>query len=86
MGDAADDAFDQGLDAWAAHLNGGCDPYCQYCAEEDDDLPSVTCPRCGAEGEDLDGFGFVHCPACDYCTHPSRTGGVCEVCGEVVGR
>jgi len=68
-------------EAYSLHQSGGCDPDCCRLCEQP--YPQISCPRCGAGGEDLDGFGFVHCPACDYCTHPSRTGGVCEVCGEV---
>lgn len=44
----------------------------------------IACPSCGAEQEDLDGFGVIHCEACGYCVHPSSTGGVCDICGETV--
>lgn len=40
-----------------------------------------ACPGCGAEYEDLDGFGVLHCRACGYCSHASITGGTCELCG-----
>lgn len=45
----------------------------------------VACPSCGAEQEDLDGFGVVHCKACGFCTHISQhaegSGYVCDICG-----
>lgn len=42
----------------------------------------MDCPNCGAaQEEDFDGFGFIACRACHYCTHPSLTGGVCDICG-----
>jgi hypothetical protein len=53
------------------------------------DQPTMTCPRCGAEHPDFDGFGMLaHVkPAfpdgCGYCTHPSRDDGVCGYCGDV---
>lgn len=43
----------------------------------------MVCPRCGSEMPDYDGLGVVaHVPGCGYCTHPMRTGGRCEICGE----
>lgn len=47
---------------------------------------AVDCPRCGVRSIDFDGFGFVHCPACHHCEHPSLSGGpdgvmVCNLCG-----
>lgn len=50
---------------------------------------TVECPECQAVHEDLDGFGFVYCPACGHCTHPSADGGndegyYCTVCGRSV--
>jgi hypothetical protein len=45
--------------------------------------PQVPCPKCHALQEDRDGFGVLHCAACGYCSHPSRTGGVCGLCGHV---
>ncbi len=47
---------------------------------------AVACPKCGAEQQDLDGFGVLYCPACRYCQHPSGTlirggGWVCNLCG-----
>ncbi|MEB4591232.1 hypothetical protein VSS37_09610 [Candidatus Thiothrix sp. Deng01] len=53
----------------------------------DFEYPTVTCPECGAEQEDFDGFGFVYCGHCGHCTHPSkirddRSGcWACELCG-----
>ena len=49
--------------------------------------PTLTCPRCGVEQEDFDGFGFMACEACHYCTHPSRDGNslgymICGICGD----
>lgn len=46
-----------------------------------DETPIVACPQCGAEQEDFDGFGVVHCEACGYCIHPSCTNGICGICG-----
>ena len=50
------------------------------------EMPTVACPKCGVEYEDMDGFGVLHCPSCGYCTHPSATGDgkggyVCDLCG-----
>lgn len=46
----------------------------------------TECPKCGAGQLDLDGVGFVACdrPECGYCSHPARTDGVCDVCGDGV--
>lgn len=44
----------------------------------------VSCPSCGAEQEDLDGFGVLFCPSCGYCTHVSVTGFICGLCGKKV--
>jgi hypothetical protein len=60
-------------------------------ASPDDDVPRVRCPKCGAEVLDFDGFGFVACPECEFCTHPSSTADasgdfVCNVCRKVTGR
>lgn len=49
---------------------------------DDIEYPTMSCPLCSAESTDLDGFGFFACLICGYCTHPSRTGGKCEICGE----
>lgn len=54
-----------------------------------DEQPMMTCPQCGAELEDFDGFGVLahtqpaYDDGCGYCTHPSRDGGVCGICGDV---
>lgn len=46
--------------------------------------PVMRCPRCGAPDLDMDGFGCIACPrdpkGC-YCSHPSSTDGICEICG-----
>lgn len=71
----------------AAVLNHGdaCDTCVPQLLEEIEleAYPAITCPQCGAGGVDVDGFGFVACSACGRCTHPSRTGGVCGICGDV---
>lgn len=52
-------------------------------AEETRDYPTMQCPQCRRIHVDKDGFGFLACiPGCGYCTHPSRMGGVCEICGD----
>lgn len=45
------------------------------------EYPTNTCPKCAHEQIDLDGFGFITCEACGYCTHPSFSGEQCEFCG-----
>ena len=53
--------------------------------EREPENADLVCPKCGATGEDFDGFGTLVCPrdpAC-WCSHPSRTGGVCGLCGDV---
>ena len=52
-------------------------------APTDDDYPTISCPVCADVTTDLDGFGFMACAVCGYCTHPSRTGNVCGICGDV---
>lgn len=53
------------------------------------DQPQMRCPQCGELEDDFDGFGMLaHTkPAyengCGYCSHPSRDGGVCGICGDV---
>lgn len=51
-----------------------------------DDLETSTCPKCGQEQPDHDGFGVVHCEACGYCQHPYATGEplTCGICGKVI--
>lgn len=51
---------------------------CQSCLG--DEAVIIECPVCGAEQEDFDGFGVVHCEECGYCQHISSTGGVCDIC------
>lgn len=46
----------------------------------DDEPLMIACPKCGALQEDHDGVGVLACIKCDYCTHPSVTGGVCDIC------
>ncbi len=76
-----------------AHIAQGCGPVCAAKQAavidppalpdfEDDLIILIECPRCGAQQQDFDGFGVVHCPACGYCTHPSATDGTCDICGE----
>lgn len=43
-------------------------------------LPESICPRCKAPQDDPDGFGVLSCDKCDFCTHPSASGGVCDCC------
>jgi hypothetical protein len=47
------------------------------------ETPETQCPRCGEWIVDHDGFGVLRHEACNYCSHISRTGGVCELCGDV---
>lgn len=47
------------------------------------DYPSMTCPKCGDQQTDFDGFGFMACTACGYCTHPAWNGGICGICGDI---
>lgn len=51
-------------------------------AEAPEEMPVQTCPRCEHEQYDFDGFGFVRCGSCWYCSHPSRINGMCELCGD----
>jgi ribosomal protein L37AE/L43A len=46
----------------------------------------INCPKCGAEQEDLDGFGVLYCEACGFCTHASVNGDICGLCGAEVKR
>lgn len=58
----------------------------------DTEMPTMTCPRCGAEHPDFDGFGFVahtrpaYSDGCGWCSHPSRDRNArglweCGICG-----
>jgi len=50
--------------------------------------PMMTCPNCGHETEDFDGFGFIGpCESCGFCDHPAKhrdNGGpwICSMCGK----
>ena len=44
-------------------------------------MRDINCPKCGIGQDDHDGFGFVFCEACRYCTHASVTGSTCDFCG-----
>lgn len=61
---------------------------------DDDGMPTMRCPRCGAEHPDYDGFGFIahtkpaYADGCGWCSHPSRDGTPeggwkCGICGDV---
>ena len=52
-------------------------------AEFDDDI-FVECPKCGADQQDLDGFGVLFCAACGFCKHASITDDICGFCGKKV--
>jgi hypothetical protein len=47
---------------------------------------AMRCPQCGTVEEDFDGFGFIKCENCGYCTHPNATfedgKWICGICGE----
>jgi len=49
-------------------------------AGDEELVPTMTCPRCGEELPDMDGFGCLAHLECGYCTHPSVTDGVCGIC------
>ena len=54
----------------------------------DDEALMMSCPKCGAEQEDCDGFGVLYCQNCKYCTHSSQDGDgkgnwECGLCGRV---
>jgi hypothetical protein len=55
-------------------------------AEARTENPSASCPVCGAECEDFDGIGVLHCEKCGYCEHAARdfdgTAWVCVYCGD----
>ena len=48
---------------------------------DDADMPTMTCPGCGKEEPDYDGFGVVFCAACGFCRHLSLDDGTCNYCG-----
>ena len=47
---------------------------------DDPETPKSMCPKCGIWVEDHDGFGVLAHGECGYCSHPSSTGGVCDIC------
>ena len=51
--------------------------------ELDDDCPVVVCPWCHREQRGDPCAGLVKCD-CGFCTHPSLTGDVCDICGMTV--
>lgn len=55
----------------------------QACGKWEERVPTAICPRCGAELPDYDWFGVIYHEDCGYCMHATRTGGVCDFCGEV---
>jgi len=48
---------------------------------KNNEMPIMTCPKCGAEYEDFDGFGVLYCEKCGYCIHASISDGHCDYCG-----
>lgn len=46
----------------------------------------AECPKCGAQYEDHDGCGVMHCTTCGYCDHSSASGRPlrCDLCGRLV--
>lgn len=44
--------------------------------------PESQCPKCREWVPDYDGFGVLAHGACGFCSHPSQTGGICDVCKE----
>ena len=46
------------------------------------EIPTATCPQCGAEYDDYEARGVVHCDRCGYCAHPVIYGDRCVACGE----
>ena len=56
--------------------------------DPDSDMPQMRCPHCGKWETDFDGLGMLahtksaYPDGCGYCTHPSASGGVCDICGE----
>lgn len=52
---------------------------------DDEEMPTMRCPRCGQLEPDMDGFGMLAHAPCGYCTHPSITDGVCGICEVEIG-
>jgi hypothetical protein len=61
------------------------EPFFVDVAKTDADYPEVSCPKCGQWETDMDGFGFLSCNVCGHCTHPCRTDGECDLCGDLTG-
>lgn len=74
----------QGCDCQCCDHAPGSDCACDCHAVGKCSAILMACPQCGAEQEDFDGFGVLACSACGYCTHPSRTGDICGLCGKRV--
>jgi len=49
-------------------------------------LPMTQCPKCGQWLRDYDGMGVLAHDECGYCSHPSSMGGICDFCGEEIGK
>lgn len=59
---------------------------------DDEDMPTMTCPRCRAELPDFDGFGVLahtkpaYADGCGFCVHAGKslTDGrwACDYCGD----
>jgi hypothetical protein len=53
-----------------------------------DEMPKMTCPKCGKLYDDFDGLSFSHCPACGYCSHPNSEvidgREICGICGREI--
>ena len=53
------------------------------------DQPQMQCPNCHAYEDDFDGFGMLahtkdaFANGCGWCSHPSRDGDMCNICGDV---
>lgn len=71
-------------------VDGYGDRKCSPIAEVDTGEVGISrCPSCRMLVADFDGFGCVahvgdsYANPCGYCSHPSRDGGKCTICGEV---
>lgn len=51
--------------------------------EVNEPIVESICPRCGQIAEADPCFGLVIHEACGWCSHISRTGGRCELCGDI---
>jgi hypothetical protein len=67
-------------------------PYDEACnCDGCNEMPRMTCPKCGEEMADFDGFGVLaHVApmknACGYCSHPTLDGDACGICGATIVR